>query len=160
MNKYLLLRDNKQSGPFTVDEIIQMGIKAYDLVWLEGKSAAWRYPSEVEELKPYAPAVEEQPFDRFYKKPTQPSEDHKRFEPKPATSATVEMENSTKKVYINFPGGLSVPPVQSKKHPHPRPINRMRHRSFLKNRNHRPNHPNRTQKPHHPQPPRKIFTNW
>src|SRR5690606_7886270 len=36
--------------------------------WVEGKSAAWRYPSEIEELKPYAPAVEEQPFDRFYKK--------------------------------------------------------------------------------------------
>jgi hypothetical protein len=68
MNKYLLLRDNKQSGPYTVPEIIQMGIKPYDLVWLEGKSAAWRYPSEVEELKPYAPTVEEQPFDRFYKK--------------------------------------------------------------------------------------------
>lgn len=112
MNKYLLLRDNKQSGPYTVDEIIQMGIKAYDLVWLEGKSAAWRYPSEVEELKPYAPAVEEQPFDRFYKKPTQPSEDHKRFEPKPAV---VELENSTKKVYINFPGGLSTPPVRKSK---------------------------------------------
>src|SRR5688572_33010190 len=69
MNKYLLLRDNKQSGPYTVPEIIEMGIKPYDLVWLEGKSAAWRYPSEVEELKAYAPTVEEQPFDRFYKKP-------------------------------------------------------------------------------------------
>ena len=115
MNKYLLLRDNKQSGPYTVDEIIQMGIKAYDLVWLEGKSAAWRYPSEVEELKPYAPAVEEQPFDRFYKKPAQPSEDHKRFEPAPAAPAVVELENSTKKVYINFPGGLSSPPVRKSK---------------------------------------------
>jgi hypothetical protein len=49
----------------------QMGLKAYDLVWIEGKSAAWRYPGEVEELKPFAPPVEEQPFDRFYKRPTQ-----------------------------------------------------------------------------------------
>ncbi len=40
MNKYLLLRDNKQSGPYTVAEIIEKGIKPYDLVWLEGKSAA------------------------------------------------------------------------------------------------------------------------
>jgi hypothetical protein len=45
-----------------------MGLKAYDLVWLEGKSAAWRYPSEIEELSSFAPVVEEQPFDRFYKK--------------------------------------------------------------------------------------------
>ena len=69
MNKYLLLRNNKQSGPYTVSELVSQGLKAYDLVWLEGKSAAWRYPSEIEELKAFAPVVEEQPFDRFYKKP-------------------------------------------------------------------------------------------
>jgi hypothetical protein len=66
---YLLLRNNKQSGPFSVDELKSMGLKAYDLVWSEGKSAAWRYPSEIEELSAFAPPVEEQPFDRFYKKP-------------------------------------------------------------------------------------------
>jgi hypothetical protein len=66
---YLLLRNNKQSGPFSLEELKSMGLKAYDLVWLEGKSAAWRYPSEIDELSAFAPAVEEQPFDRFYKKP-------------------------------------------------------------------------------------------
>ncbi len=68
MASYLLLRDNKESGPFTMDDLLNFGLKPYDLVWVQGKSAAWRYPSEVEELKPFAPAVEEQPFDRFYKK--------------------------------------------------------------------------------------------
>ena len=68
MNKYLLLRDNKQSGPYTMEELVEKGLKAYDLVWLEGRSAAWRYPSEFDELKPHAPVVEEQPYDRFYKK--------------------------------------------------------------------------------------------
>jgi hypothetical protein len=48
-------------------------LKPYDLVWVEGKSAAWRYPSEVEELKLYAPAVEEQPYDRFFKKASKSS---------------------------------------------------------------------------------------
>lgn len=66
---YLLLRDNKQSGPYSLDELKTKGLKAYDLVWVEGRSAAWRYPSEIEELRSFAPAVEEQPFDRFYKKP-------------------------------------------------------------------------------------------
>src|SRR6478672_820131 len=69
MNKYLLLRDNKQSGPYSVPELLEKGIKAYDLVWLDGKSVAWRYPSEIDELKAFSPAVEEQPFDRFYKRP-------------------------------------------------------------------------------------------
>jgi hypothetical protein len=67
---YLLLRNNKQSGPYSLEELKSMGLKAYDLVWSEGKSAAWRYPSELEELKSFAPAVEEQPFDRFYRKAT------------------------------------------------------------------------------------------
>src|SRR5688572_1054422 len=73
MNQYLLLRDNKQTGPYTVEELAAKGLKAYDLVWLEGKSAAWRYPSEIAELKPFAPVVEEQPYDRFYKKTQQES---------------------------------------------------------------------------------------
>ena len=66
---YLLLRDNKQSGPYSLDELKVKGLKAYDLVWVEGRSAAWRYPSEIEELSAFAPIVEEQPFDRFFKKP-------------------------------------------------------------------------------------------
>lgn len=68
MSTYLLLRNNKESGPHTLQALLTMGLRPYDLVWVEGRSAAWRYPSEVEELKPYAEAVEEQPFDRFYKK--------------------------------------------------------------------------------------------
>ncbi len=68
MVTYLLLRDNKEQGPMRLEDLLEIGLKPYDLVWLPGKSAAWRYPSEIEELKPYAPVVEEQPFDRFYKK--------------------------------------------------------------------------------------------
>jgi len=68
MDTYLLLRSNKQSGPYDLQQLVSLGLKPYDLVWLEGKSAAWRYPSEVEGLKSYAPATEEQPYDRFYKK--------------------------------------------------------------------------------------------
>lgn len=75
MNTYLLLRDNKESGPYSSDDLRNLGLKAYDLVWIKGKSAAWRYPSEVEELKDFAPVVEEQPFDRFYKKNTDEQKD-------------------------------------------------------------------------------------
>jgi len=69
MDTYLLLRSNKQSGPYSLQQLVSLGLKPYDLVWLEGKSAAWRYPSELEGLKAYAPTTEEQPYDRFYKKP-------------------------------------------------------------------------------------------
>ena len=68
MDTYLLLRSNKQSGPYSLQQLVNFGLKPYDLVWIEGKSAAWRYPSEVDGLKSYAPATEEQPYDRFYRK--------------------------------------------------------------------------------------------
>src|SRR3954454_10480920 len=69
MKQYRLLRNNKESGPYSAEELINSGFKPYDLIWADGKSAAWRYPGEMEEFKLHAPAVEEQPFDRFYKKP-------------------------------------------------------------------------------------------
>lgn len=47
---------------------MRAGLKPYDLVWVKDRSAAWRYPSEIPELQAYAPVVEEQPYDRFYKK--------------------------------------------------------------------------------------------
>ncbi len=70
MSSYRLLRSNKESGPYSLNDLVTLGLKPYDLVWVDGRSAAWRYPSEISELKDYAPVVEEQPFDRFFKKPS------------------------------------------------------------------------------------------
>ena len=115
MNKYLLLRDNKQSGPYSVEELQTKGLKPYDLVWLDGKSAAWRYPSEMAELKSFAPAVEEQPYDRFYKK--KPAQQETAWQQ--ADTAVVQQEAvvvqqevaqtetpkqiTTKKIYVTLP---------------------------------------------------------
>jgi hypothetical protein len=86
MASYLLLRNNKESGPFNFQDLVDFGLKPYDLIWVEGKSAAWRYPSEVEELKPYAPSVEEQPFDRFFKKNTTATKQNEQPTAKPDTA--------------------------------------------------------------------------
>lgn len=45
---YLLLRENHQSGPYSIDELKQQHLLPTDLVWVEGQSHAWRYPSEIE----------------------------------------------------------------------------------------------------------------
>jgi hypothetical protein len=63
MSSYLLLRNNKESGPFTIDEIKVMSLKAYDLIWIVGKSAAWRYPGEISEMKSFAPPIPDQVTD-------------------------------------------------------------------------------------------------
>jgi hypothetical protein len=55
---YSLLRNNKQSGPYTLEELLQLNLKQLDLVWIEGKSAGWSYPTEISSLKMY---VEEMP---------------------------------------------------------------------------------------------------
>ena len=65
---YRLLRNNKESGPYTALQLKETGLKPYDLLWAEGKGAAWQYASELPELKEFAPIIEEQPFDRFFKK--------------------------------------------------------------------------------------------
>jgi hypothetical protein len=95
MASYLLLRNNKESGPYTLEALIQLGLKPYDLVWVEGKSAAWRYPSEVDGLKFYAPAVEEQPFDRFYKKPAEQKAEKEEQKPS-AYESTPQIITETK----------------------------------------------------------------
>jgi len=51
---YLLLRNNVQTGPFTLQQLQNQILKPTDLVWVEGKSMCWRYVSEIEELYPEA----------------------------------------------------------------------------------------------------------
>ncbi len=56
---YLLLRNNKQSGPHTLEELLKLSLKPLDLIWIEGKSFGWSYPSEINALKPFVtPPVE------------------------------------------------------------------------------------------------------
>jgi len=47
---YLLLRNNKQLGPFTIDELLQQQLQPTDLVWVEEQSVAWCFPSQIREL--------------------------------------------------------------------------------------------------------------
>lgn len=45
---YLLLRDNIESGPYTIQELLQKQLKPTDMFWIEGKSTAWTYLNELE----------------------------------------------------------------------------------------------------------------
>ena len=37
---YLLLRNNRQTGPYSLDELLKLNLKPFDLVWVDGRSAA------------------------------------------------------------------------------------------------------------------------
>jgi len=45
---YLLLRNNQQTGPFSIGELLQQQLRPSDMIWIEGKSTAWTYLSELE----------------------------------------------------------------------------------------------------------------
>ena len=63
MKEYLLLRNNNESGPYSLDELKVMGLKAYDLIWIENRSFSWKYPSEINELAVFAPPLPDTPAD-------------------------------------------------------------------------------------------------
>jgi hypothetical protein len=47
-SKYLLLRNGRQSGPFTIGELLQQQLRPSDMIWIENKSTAWCYLSEMQ----------------------------------------------------------------------------------------------------------------
>lgn len=51
MERLYLLRNNQESGPFTLKELRSMGVFAGDLVWIEGESTSWNYPADVDSLR-------------------------------------------------------------------------------------------------------------
>ncbi len=48
---YLLLRNNKETGPFDLDALVQQNLQPHDLIWIEGQSAGWQHPSEINAIK-------------------------------------------------------------------------------------------------------------
>ena len=96
MTTYILMRNNKQSSPISLTELLKIGFKPYDLIWIEGKSAMWRYPSEVTELKEFAAAIEEQPYDRFYSKKKSDEKNNQH-----------ENDSKEKQVYVSLPDKIN-----------------------------------------------------
>ena len=45
------MRDNRQSGPYTLEQLKSLSLEPNDLVWVQGRSENWTYAGEIEELK-------------------------------------------------------------------------------------------------------------
>jgi hypothetical protein len=50
MESFFLLRDNRESGPYSAKELKAAGLYTTDLLWVEGESTCWRNPTEFAEL--------------------------------------------------------------------------------------------------------------
>lgn len=55
MKTYQLLRNNKSMGYYTKTCLLQIGLQPLDLLWIEGESVTWKYPSELEDFKELVP---------------------------------------------------------------------------------------------------------
>jgi hypothetical protein len=91
---YLLLRNNQQTGPHSLEELLQLQLKPKDLVWVEGKSYGWSYPTEIDTLQPYVKGATPSPKPEALANETiEPGRS-----PNPAQPAN-------KKIYVSMPGG-------------------------------------------------------
>ena len=101
---YSLLRSNKQSGPYTLEELLQLNLKPFDLVWVEGKSGGWSYPTEIEALKMYVPGAT---------KPIEKKETANSVEPTsppaiPISEKKIPSRPGSQHIYISFPAGKQI----------------------------------------------------
>jgi len=95
---YLLLRSNKKTGPYSLEELVQLNLKPFDLVWVEGRSAAWQYPFEIPALQPYVPETPqaEVPF-----QPVATAAMEEKFAP--AQSPQPPKTETPKRVFVSVP---------------------------------------------------------
>ena len=107
---YSLLRNNKQSGPYTLEELLQLKLKAFDLVWVEGKSAGWSYHSEIDALKIYVTDKEKTVETTTVASSTQLSEEDTTSPPttKEIVSKKTTASTGAKHIYISLPAGTHI----------------------------------------------------
>lgn len=103
---YLLLRNNRQTGPYSLEELLGLQLKPFDLVWVEGRSAAWQYPAEIPALRSFVPDTPraENPF-----QPIQTEALEKEVPQKPASRPEPSTLSSAK-VFVRMPQP-AVPPA-------------------------------------------------
>jgi hypothetical protein len=53
MDRFTILRKNKEYGPYTLQELVASGLYASDLIWVEGQSSAWRSAMDIESLQSF-----------------------------------------------------------------------------------------------------------
>ncbi|RYZ23359.1 MAG: DUF4339 domain-containing protein [Chitinophagaceae bacterium] len=62
MKYYLLLRDNVQSGPYSLKDLERLTLRPADLVWIDGESERWQPAGERSELQALVVLPPPRPF--------------------------------------------------------------------------------------------------
>lgn len=51
MKRYVLRRDNVETGPYSLTEILDKGLLPFDLIGMQDSNDSWQYPGQIQELK-------------------------------------------------------------------------------------------------------------
>ena len=99
-NSYILLRNNKETGPFSFEQLREQGLAAGDLLWVEGQSVAWMRPAELPEFRSANPGhtkIRET-------EDTQVSKETEKYQPVPEN---ISVQKSS--VYVSLPTAYDMP---------------------------------------------------
>ena len=126
MSSYILLRNNKESGPHNLAGLQELGLKPNDLIWVEGQSASWRNPGEIRELKELvdSPPVTKTEIKEQKPVETEPVKTVPAAEEKPVPQpeiihSTKQEEHKPTKVFVAMPAGQKKAVIAEEKKPEP-----------------------------------------
>jgi hypothetical protein len=116
---YLLLRNNKQSGPHSLEELLKLELKPADLIWVDGRSTGWSYPYEIAALKPYVPAPPEKARTQENTSHDDASQTAENLAYMPAGKPvpTPTETGQKPKVFVSMPAGVTRPAEAKKSEP-------------------------------------------
>ncbi len=109
---YLLLRNNQQTGPYSLGELLQQGLKPTDLIWVEGESCGWSFPSEIDVLKPA-----QQDSAAENKAPENSASFMSTPVPASASHTTTHSAPTTRHIYVSLPPKQVQQPIEQKASP-------------------------------------------
>jgi len=72
MAKYVLLRDNNESGPYSIKDLKALDLRPTDLIRSEGDHTNWKHPAEMEEFQLFVYSVSDHQTTNLYPSPLSP----------------------------------------------------------------------------------------
>jgi hypothetical protein len=111
---YKLLRDSQQSGPHTLGELTQLGLKPFDMVWADGRTPGWVYAYEIEALAPLLTEEQQEPVEAVSVAVVEAEATIATPDPAPADTAPAPEEPvpetvTPTHVFISLPAGSASP---------------------------------------------------
>lgn len=108
-NTYILLRNNSESTPLSLEDLKRIGLLPSDLLWVECQSVCWQHPQEIPELKKLL-TTDEQPVNI----PVTEDEFEKYTPPVNTDTVTTTVKN---RVYVKLPSTPTSTAVEKEKVP-------------------------------------------